>query len=236
MGLISRVSSRTYRGIFILNEHEGTRRSQRILNHRPKIAVRHGAKPQVVPTTDLRSRLRRRQVQVLEILVLLPEDQQEGRRDCRVRRGPRIPPRMREELRYLDQVRLQEYQREHVPRVPRHLAPTRRHPDVPRNGCQASSPTRFHPGPPNQTGQIQRVPTTTKQSHARPKHQIPTPTTSHVQESPARATILHQTTKHRLLNTGFQNVKILQKKLFAYLTSSCNNFLSLSKNNFLFLK
>merc|ERR1712141_694539 len=79
MGLISRVSSRTYRGIFILNEHEGTRRSQRILNHRAKIAIRHGAKPQVVPTTDLRSRLRRRQVQVLEILVLLPEDQQEGR-------------------------------------------------------------------------------------------------------------------------------------------------------------
>merc|ERR1711981_1240819 len=44
---------------------------------------------------------------------------------------------------------------------------------------------------------------------------------------PRRATILHQTTKHRLLNAGWiQNVKNLQK-LSAYSTSSCNN-------NFLF--
>merc|ERR1712056_142472 len=89
---------------------------------------------------------------------------------------------------------------EHVPRVPRCFPPTRRHPDVPRNGRSTSSSTRFHPGSPNQTGQIQRVPTTTKQTDARSKHQIPTPTTSHVQGRPARPTILHQTTKHHLLN------------------------------------
>merc|ERR1711881_29530 len=77
---------------------------------------------------------------------------------------------------------------------------TRRHPNVPRNGRSTSSSTRFHPGSPNQTGQIQRVPTTTKQTDARSKHQIPTPTTSHVQGCPARPTILYQTTKHHLLN------------------------------------
>merc|ERR1712146_810513 len=45
-----------------------------------------------------------------------------------------------------------------------------------------------------------RVPTTTKQADARSKHPIPTPTTSHVQGRPTRPTILHQTTKHHLLN------------------------------------
>merc|ERR1712007_340257 len=88
----------------------------------------------------------------------------------------------------------------HVPRVPRREPPTRRHPDVPRNGGQASSSTRFHPGPSIQTSQIQRVPTTTEQDDARQQHQVPTPTTSHVEESHARATILHQTTKHNVRN------------------------------------
>merc|ERR1712071_249388 len=88
----------------------------------------------------------------------------------------------------------------HVPRVPRRQSSTRRHPDVPRDGRQASSSTRFHPGPPIQTSQIQRVPTTTEQVDARRQHQVPPPKTSHVQESHARATILHQTTKHHVLN------------------------------------
>merc|ERR1712178_436873 len=117
MGLISRVSSRTYRSV-TKPQNEGQGRAQRILYHWSQNPDHHGAKPQVVPTTDLRSRLGGRQVAILEVSIVLPKDQQEGWRGCRVQRGRREAPRLRQELWYLDPIRQSKYQREHVPRVP----------------------------------------------------------------------------------------------------------------------
>merc|ERR1712110_142247 len=208
MGLISRVSSRTYRGIYT----QRTWRYEAISKNTQSSGENcHPPWSQTPSCSDNRSSLQ----------TPLPPSPGSGNSCLTTRRSTRRSERLSSAAKSTrntqDALRTTVFGSGTTPGVPVRTC---------TESTETSRSTRLHPGPPNQTGKIQRVPTTTKQSHARPKHQIPTPATSLVQESPARATILRQTTQHRLLNAGFwflvQNVKKL-KKLFAYLTSLCDN-------------